>query len=58
VTPPIEIAREALTAARFQAPAESLSDLNSAMEMLEEVKPSPIYRSEFAKPSQRKREVV
>jgi hypothetical protein len=43
-TPPAEIAREALTAARSRAPEESLGDLNNALEALEEVEPSPIYR--------------
>lgn len=53
VTPPAEIAREALTAAQRRAPEESLSDLSSAMEMLEKVEPSPIYLSELAKRSQK-----
>ncbi len=57
-TPPAEIAREALTAARSRAPEESLSDLNIALEMLAVVKPSPIYNTELAKPTQKKREVV
>jgi DNA modification methylase len=56
--PPAEIAREALTVARSRAPEESLSDLNNALEKLEEVEPSPIYSTEFATPSQNKREVV
>ncbi len=58
MTTPAEIAREALTAARSRAPVESLSDLNSALEMLGEVESSPIYSSELAKPRQNKREVV
>jgi hypothetical protein len=58
MTPPAEIAREALTAARSRAPDESLSDLNNAIELLAEVQPSPIYSAELAKPSWRKLEVV
>ncbi len=57
-TPAAEIAREALTAARSRAPEESLSDLNSAIEMLGVVEPSPIYNTELAKPNQKKSEVV
>ena len=58
MTPPAEIDREALTAARARAPEESLSDLNSAIAMLGEVEPSPLYRSALAKPSPQQREVV
>jgi SAM-dependent methyltransferase len=58
LTPPAEIARAALTAARCRAPEESLSDLSNALEMLEEVRPSPIYVTELAKPRQKEREAV
>jgi DNA modification methylase len=55
---PLDVAREVLTAARSRAPAESLSDLSSALEKLGEVGPSPLYIAELAKPTQKKREVV
>ncbi len=58
ITPPAEIARESLTAARSRAPEEALNDLDSALEKIPVVEPSPIFSSELAKPSQRKREVV
>lgn len=56
-TPPTEIAREVLTAARSHAPEESLSDLNSALQSMWEVKPSPIYNNAIANPQQKKNEV-
>ncbi len=58
LTPAAEIAREVLLAARSRAPEESLSDLDSAIENLGAVEPSPIYRTELAKSTLKKREVV
>ena len=58
LTPPEEIAREALTAARSRAATESLSDLDSAIEQISSVKPSPIYCTDLATPKQKKLEVV
>jgi hypothetical protein len=58
LTPPVDIAQEALMAAAARAPKESLGDLNSAVEMVGEVKPSPIFRTEHAIGRRKKPEVV
>jgi hypothetical protein len=57
VTPPAEIARAVLNAALTRAPRESLADLNSAIEKVEEVRPSPMYDREAAFSRQPGREI-
>ena len=58
MTPPVEIAKDSLIAARSRAPMESLSDLNSAIEKLADVRPSPIFIPTLAKPNHQKCEVA
>lgn len=45
-TPPADVAKEALTCALQRAPRESISDLESAIQQVMQVQPSPLYMPE------------